>query len=212
MIKFFIKIYNKSGKAKKLNRKNICSYPKVSKFKYIKKPKCFRLKRKLLIDDKSCVHDKYMEKITWNDCKKKAICIGYNPARADTSGLDKTNELLTDFLHNSGYGGYYLFNLYSEVNVKKVSKKNSTSLLSCICSAIQDKYKCVDVYFFWGNSVYINPEEEKILKELAKHKFNLFTIGGKTLKFCHPSRLSKDAISRYPVDKTEVVLNHKIKV
>ena len=69
---------------------------------------------------------KYAEKIKFQGrCKGKyAIAFGLNPAMADLEKIDYTNNRIS-FLYNEGYKGYYLLNLYPDIQQNNFRKNIS---------------------------------------------------------------------------------------
>ncbi|MDG0889218.1 DUF1643 domain-containing protein [Paracholeplasma manati] len=59
---------------------------------------------------------KFLDDISWDDSKKRAIVIGFNPSLSVLSKLDRTNRNVVDLLSRYSYGSYYLLNIYPIVS------------------------------------------------------------------------------------------------
>lgn len=189
---------------------SIQTYPSIKgvDFKYVTGLD-ITVSRKVLMGTIAGNLNKFVERISWNENGQHyAICIGYNPAQLNSTNFDKTNELLICLLRDC-YDGYYLFNLYGEINPQKVQKSKSSSLIECIVKTINNSETQYDVHFFWGNSVYINGTETNWLNSLKANA--VYTIGTKKAHHHHPGRgVSQDTITRTPIKNPIKIDKHKL--
>jgi hypothetical protein len=138
----------------------------------------FDIVRELLVNKLKITNIKFAEKIQFvgKGIKNYAIAIGYNPSKAVTKAIDHTNELIAFYLYKNGYDGYYLLNLFPDVQPTKVLK--SVSLypnFSTILNATLNKFK-LDSFIFWGSSVYLSSDLATMLNSLTQ---KVYTIGAK---------------------------------
>ena len=87
----------------------------------------FTIIREFLVDNLTTPKIKYAEKINFvgKTGNRYSIAIGYNPSKTLKKAIDHTNELIAFLFYKSGYDGYYLLNLYPEVQTKKIIKSAS---------------------------------------------------------------------------------------
>ena len=159
---------------------------------------------------------KYAEKITFNDSPQNlAFAIGYNLSSCDMVAMDKTNILVAQFLKKEGYDGYYLLNLFPDVQTRKIKKKESSFknyidvIKNCflkVKDTSSNQFRNKDLYIFWGSSVYLNNKEISALRMIFPLFHAVYTVGTEHNHHHHPGRyVSLDKIQGYPVN--ESVLN-----
>jgi hypothetical protein len=94
------------------------------------------------------------------------MCIGLNPSTANSEDDDTTITNLTKLLSASGYGGFYMCNLFALVssNPKDLQAcpdpvKDNDEHLDYIGNSIAD-----DVIFCWGNFKQAEYRAKKVIK------------------------------------------------
>lgn len=191
----------------------ILQYPTITQFKNATNVNSINDRKILVLNNGNNIVEKLAEKISWNNGNNFAICVGYNPAQMNTSNLDKTNELVVSLMQQCGYGGYYLFNIFSVISSNKSATKGKNNLLECIANTINcycsHNKTSFDLYIFWGNSVYINKKNGKILKRIKAD--NVYTIGTQNCRHHHPGRgVSQDSIEMHSCQNPIQVIHGKI--
>ena len=136
---------------------------------------------------------KYAEKVEFNTGGSNyAIAIGYNPAYNSPTFIDKTNYLISNLLHTSHYDGYYLLNMFPDVNTTKTIKSASgypNNIDDALNFLISDSLVCMhDIFIFWGSSTYVSVNVESKLQRLLHLGRQIYTIGTLTTNHRHPGR------------------------
>ena len=130
---------------------------------------------------------KFLEKITWEQNTKMAVCIGLNPAKADKE-LDVTNNRLIRLLREY-YSGYILLNLYPEITSKKSlirsSDKINKNFDNKIIKYIDCNFKSNDIILFFGRTTKISYEFALWLKKCLKKNRKIKKVVSNDL-FTHP--------------------------
>jgi hypothetical protein len=136
----------------------------------------FDVSRDLLVDN--IRNFKYAEKVSFigRQNQRYAIAIGYNPAMASLTTIDRTNKLIAYRLHYLGYDGYYLLNLYPDVQAQKVPKNMSLfpNYSNYVFNVINYRNFQLDTFIFWGSSVYVDKSLCLNINSLIQ---NVYTIG-----------------------------------
>lgn len=136
---------------------------------------------------------KFMEKVTFNAIGTNfAIAIGYNPATNSAVSIDKSNYLISTYLKNQNYDGYYLLNMFPDVTPVKIKRTRSThpDYIDVVLDFL-NKYPQInqfDIFIFWGSSVYIPTDMIQALLILQKNSRSLFTFGVGNTHHQHPRR------------------------
>lgn len=124
-----------------------------------------------------------------------AVAIGLNPSKALPDDLDKTNELvlfaLSTLKKGRRYDGYYLINLYADIQATKFKRKGKTVLSKVIKDAVNaytaaNSLKKIDIYIFFGKSFYVSPQILSDLNGISNARF--YTLGTKKCPHHHPGR------------------------
>lgn len=131
----------------------------------------------------------------WDRNLPTVMCIGLNPSTANAEEPDPTIRNLTTMLEKSGYGGFYMMNLFALVTPKPNDlracpdpiKDNDTHLDNV-------SQKCDDVIFCWGAFKQAEYRAKKIIQ-----KFPNALCFGKTAKGhpIHPLAASVWMKSKY---------------
>ena len=148
---------------------------------------------------------KYKEVLTFSkpliEYEKYAVCIGFNPAKAEKD-LDVTNKRLINALQHT-YSGYILLNIYpeitstaTEVNFDDPENQNN---LKRLLNYIEVLDKEMDIIVFFGSSYSICEELYNTLLSLA-HTNRLIKTTNKNKDFRHPSSIGS-------VDLVKVLVN-----
>lgn len=160
---------------------------------------------------------KFFEKVDFGlNGNKFAVAIGYNPSSASTNtALDQTNRKLVNKFTALGYDGYYLLNLYPEINSKKVNSgavpfnKQFYEIIGSSLFQYSTSYNdSLDVYIFWGRSVPLSRKKIAALGTgLVNH--NIYILINATIVLHeHPSYLS---ITNIAFKTFSLPLTHKIR-
>lgn len=105
----------------------------------------------------------------WDINKPMIMFIGLNPSKADHSEDDNTIKRVKKISNNSGYGGFYMMNLFTYISTdpKKLNIEQGNINLA-------DRYlkhiasKCETIVFAWGNfKVFGRDKEVKQIFPLA---------------------------------------------
>ncbi len=136
---------------------------------------------------------KYMEKIAFNSNGNDfAVVIGYNPASNSTTTIDKSNYLISTYLSNRGYDGYFLFNMYPDISPVKIRKNNSVlgNYIDVVLNFLNNyvHINVYDVFIFWGSSVYLSNNVINQIILLQNQCRTLFTFGVGGVHHRHPGR------------------------
>lgn len=101
-------------------------------------------------NDESLTHRYGLYRI-WNEDKPFALIIGLNPSTANHNVNDPTVRRITQLLNRSGYGGFYLVNLFSLVSSNPKTLIGYNHDFGFIDDFI-DWYSqdCKTVIFAWG--------------------------------------------------------------
>ena len=160
---------------------------------------------------------KFAEKIIFSGrCTGRlAVAIGYNPAILNMSYIDKTNELIADYLHSLGYAGYYLLNLFPEVTPQKPNKSasyfNNFYIVLQTALARLPQVSSMDLFIFWGSSVYINIQERIAFDSILRLFASSYTMGTNNgINHKHPGRgVSSSTILHHAVNTPLILTNSK---
>ena len=151
---------------------------------------------------------KYMEKVTFNtNGNNFAIAIGYNPASNSNTIIDKSNYLISTYLSNLGYDGYYLLNMYPDITPIKIRKINSVlgNYIDMVLSFL-NAYAHInshDIFIFWGSSVYLSNNVINGIRSLQNRCRSLYTFGVGRIHHQHPGRrVSANTIRHYNANTT----------
>ena len=157
---------------------------------------------------------KLVEKITFKGqpLGRFAVAIGYNPALLDFNHIDKTNELIADYLYSLGYAGYYLLNLLPDVSHQKPNKSasnfNDFYQIIEIALANLPQISSMDLFIFWGSSVYVNSKEKIAFDGMLSRFASSYTIGTSKAKHKHPGRgVNSSTILRHVVNAPLALTN-----
>lgn len=143
-----------------------------------------------------CIQFKYKEIIKFIKDKKdngkypKAICIGYNPAKA-SKDIDETNKRLIKCLWET-YDEYLLVNLFPQVSSDKTTcipdLKENVEFCNVIIDILKNDDR--DVILFWGRTVSISEELFNAINNRIDNELPLkmTTYGG---RFIHPGAIGK---------------------
>ena len=131
---------------------------------------------------------KYKENIVFfkeNKSSRKAICIGYNPAKA-TKEIDVTNKRLIDCLWNE-YDEYMLVNLYPQVSSNKTTcitdLEENENFCNVIIDIIKSEKDCIILFF--GRTVNIKDDIYDAIVERINNKMPI-KMTTHNDKFTHP--------------------------
>lgn len=148
----------------------------------------FDVYRDLLVDNIS--NFKYAEKVRFigRQNQKYAIAVGYNPAMASLTTIDRTNRLIAYRLHYLGYDGYYLLNLYPDVQTKKITKNTSLfpDYSDYVFNVLNHQPFQLDTFIFWGSSVYVDKSLCFKIRSLIQNVYTIGVINGPVHR--HPGR------------------------
>lgn len=151
----------------------------------------FTIIREFLVDNLTTTKIKYAEKIKFvgKTGNRYSVAIGYNPSKALTKAIDHTNELIAFLFYKSGYDGYYLLNLYPDVQTKKIIKSASQFPdFYKVAQKTLNKFK-FDLYVFWGSSVYVSFTLSSMLNSLSQDVYTIgATNGSNAYLHKHPGR------------------------
>ena len=181
-------------------------------YRTIKYPNCkahiekdYNVSRILFVDNEDDPKYKFREEITFLNNRitadKRAVCIGYNPAKAEEE-IDRTNKRLIKLLWDY-YNGYDLYNLYPEVtdNKNQVNLEDSENiefLNKLIEKIAKDKR---DIILFFGRTTVI----PKAFKEFLSRKpvSNNIKITVHNGEFTHPGSNAQIDLMDFDVDFLE---------
>jgi hypothetical protein len=118
---------------------------------------------------------KFYDKIIWDDTKKKAIVIGFNPSKSSFTKLDKTNHNMSTLLSNQ-YGGYHLLNIYPIVSPNPDEVDDdliNTSFIQKLAEILREnnslkKDDRLNLVLMWG--VTLKVPKDGLFSELEKAK------------------------------------------
>lgn len=169
-------------------------------YKPIKYPNCnahfendYNVSRVLYVDNELKPKCKFREEITFLDngvsIDKRAICIGFNPAKAEEE-IDTTNKRLITLLWNE-YNGYNLLNLYPEITDNKnqidLGDKENIEFLEKLIKELEIETR--DIILFFGRTTVI-PDALKdfLLNNNTKNNIMITVHNG---EFTHPGSNAK---------------------
>lgn len=133
---------------------------------------------------------KYKEEISFDKEKnekagKKAICIGYNPAKASKK-IDTTNKRLIDLLW-SDYDEYLLLNLYPQISTDQDTCypeiDENANFEEVITEMLEKDSR--DIILFWGRTTVFTESICEAIKKRIKKKLPLKMTVHQG-KFTHP--------------------------
>ncbi len=146
---------------------------------------------------------KYLEKVTFNAKGSNfAITIGYNPVSNSNITIDKSNYLISTYLSNLGYDGYYLLNMYPDITSTKIRKSESVlgNYIEIVLGFL-NSYAYIntsDVFIFWGSSAYLSINVINEIISLQHGCRTLYTLGRDRTHHQHPGRgVSVNTIRHY---------------
>ena len=152
---------------------------------------------------------KFVEKIDFGTPGNKfAVAIGYNPSSVSTNlTMDKTNIKLSNYLISLGYDGYYLLNLYPEINSKKIIKTTSNynvdfyNIIERVLIRFYNiNQQILDLYIFWGRSVYLNLNKINSLTNGFTNYSNFATTNTISNLHEHPSYVPQSHIGNKSIN------------
>ncbi|WP_162150539.1 DUF1643 domain-containing protein [Acholeplasma equifetale] len=172
--------------------------------------KDYNVSRILFVDNEGDSKYKFKEEITFLNnmisAEKRAVCIGYNPAKAEED-IDRSNKRLINLLWDY-YNGYDLYNLYPEVtdNKNQVNLEDSENvefLDKLIEKIAKDKR---DIILFFGRTTVIPKAFEEFLSK--RPISNNIKITAHNGEFTHPGSNSQINLMDFNVDflKTDTVI------
>ena len=131
---------------------------------------------------------KYKEEISFikeSSLSKTAVCIGYNPAKAEDE-IDTTNKRLIDLLWDD-YDGYILYNFYPQVSSDKdtcnLDLEENENFIHLLSEVIKKEES--DIILFWGRSVNID-KKIKLAIEARLRNNKVLKITTFKNEFKHP--------------------------
>lgn len=170
--------------------------------------------RTLWVDNKTTPKYKYFEEVYFNGVsdKRYAICIGINPAKAE-SELDDTNKRLIKAL-NGKYGGYCLFNVYPEItsecsSINKKDKENIEFINKVKQFLTNHKYKKWDIILFFGRTFYIPKLFVKLIKKWDKQRRKVY-ITCHNNEFIHPGSNAAIELKEFKTDYMRTTIRVEI--
>lgn len=88
----------------------------------------------------------------WDMTKKIVLCIGLNPSIADGDFDDQTISRLTNILHDNGYGGFRMVNLYTHISPKptELIGKAEDNFHQDVGIIGMNSLLCQEIVFCWG--------------------------------------------------------------
>lgn len=192
-------------------------------YRTIKYPNCkahiekdYNVSRILFVDNEDDSKYKFREEITFLNSRisadKRAVCIGYNPAKAEEE-IDRTNKRLIKLLWDY-YNGYDLYNLYPEVtdNKNQVNLEDSENiefLNKLIEKIVKDER---DIILFFGRTTVIPKAfEEFLLRKSVSDNIKITVHNG---EFTHPGSNAQIDLMDFDVNFLETdtvikVIKHK---
>lgn len=113
-----------------------------------------------------CGKYRYYLMRVWDESLPNAMCIGLNPSTANAENNDPTIRRLITLLQNSGYGGFYMTNLFALVSpfpdalrmCPDPVKENDLWLKAA-------REWCSEVIFCWGNFKQAEYRARRIVAE-----------------------------------------------
>ena len=159
-----------------------------------------KVNRTLFLDKYPDPQYKYKEKIDFPDAgedKTYAICIGFNPAKAEKD-LDDTNKRLIDALKDR-YRGYYLFNLHPKIESDQADIKTiDVQFVKYVCRKINcEDLKKLDIVLFFGRLAIIPDVFVKYLKKAASKRRRKVYLTAHGDEFTHPSSNSSIELQKF---------------
>ena len=124
-----------------------------------------RVLRTVEVDDEKNPKYKFQELVEFSNPKvenKFAICIGFNPAKAEEE-MDTTNKRIINALQNE-YSGYILLNIYPEITEKASDIDLDDNVNS---DFFKDLVKQVDNYSSYDVILFL--EQHTILQMIKKY-------------------------------------------
>ena len=109
-----------------------------------------------MVDDKGAIFSdcgkyRYCLWRVWDSSKPMVMCIGLNPSKATKIKPDPTITRVIDLTKSSGYGGFYMMNLFAFITPYPKELKKCIDPLGDNNKWLTDiTGKCSDVVFCWG--------------------------------------------------------------
>ena len=173
-----------------------------------------KVKRTLFVDKYPDPKHKYKEKVDFLDVegdKPCAICLGFNPAKAEEN-LDDTNKRLIDALKDR-YCGYHLFNLHHQIESDQTNIKTiDVEFIKSICRKINgEALKELDIVLFFGRLAVIPEVLVKYLKKWSFKEHRKVYITAHGDEFTHPSANAKIELKEFKTEylRKETVIRIK---
>ena len=156
---------------------------------------------------------RYAEKIKFNaNSGNFAVLIGHKSVFDSYAKIDKTNYLISESLSNSGYDGYYLFNMYPDLIPQNINHNACPRYIDKVLDFLimDSAISMDDIFIFWGSSVYVSVNVENKLKRLQLLNRNLYTIGTTVTSHQHPGRnVSLQTIAFHHANLASIVPNFR---
>lgn len=141
-------------------------------------------------------HRYYLYRI-WNNELPIIKYIGLNPSTANATKDDPTIRKLIHITDFNGYGGFYMFNLFTIVSPDPSVLHDGVDDLKKNIQYIQRLGKTIDIVFCWGN--FKTYGRDNVLKELYPDAYVLGTNQSGSPK--HPLYLPNETrIIKYPAE------------
>jgi len=114
----------------------------------------------------ACGNYRYFLFRIWDRSKPVAMCIGLNPSKASDSKDDPTISGLIRMLTETGFGGFYMTNLFALVSPHPEDLRMCPDPLKENDAYLEEvSKKCAVVIFCWGNFKQAAYRERKIIKQ-----------------------------------------------
>lgn len=145
---------------------------------------------------------KYQEEIDFigSTNNKKAICVGFNPAKAEKNIIDVTNKRLINSLWGL-YSGYTLVNIYPQISPTKdecdTTLQENTDFECKLLQFLRDKKE--DIILFFGRTTTITDD----FKELIVEKNTSIYITSHNNNFVHPASNAEIKIVKLSLDRVK---------
>jgi hypothetical protein len=102
----------------------------------------------------------------WDKDRPIAMCIGLNPSTATAEDDDPTIRNLVDLLGGTGYGGFYMCNLYGLISSDPERLRDTPDPMGDNAEYLDEIGGIVDeVFFCWGSFKHAEWRAKKVVEQ-----------------------------------------------